>query len=151
MLPDFTCAIAIRNLWSICFGVNILIWLRLETLWSETTATQATRAKSEGHKANICRSSLPYCCLSTIFSTISTILFGFSFSGSFFISIYLSNSINASLICFTISSFLIWLLLYSLWSWFNNIFKYLMIYIFFIIFSFINIFFIFAYLYIFCV
>ena len=70
VLPAFTSASAIGSHCSICFGVNILICLRSETV--------ATRAKSEG-------SPLPFCCLlkSRIFSTISTILFQFSFSGIF--------------------------------------------------------------------
>ena len=37
MLPAFTCASAISNLWSICLKLNILR--------SETVATQATRDK----------------------------------------------------------------------------------------------------------
>ena len=109
VLPTFTCARAIGNLWSICFGVNILIWLRLETLRSETFATRAMRAKSkEGKRSETLatqahmRQSL--CCLlkSRIFWTILTILFGFSFSGIFFRLISYFNSINSSLVCFTI-------------------------------------------------
>ena len=48
VLTDFTCAGVIGNLGSICLGVNIFscLWLKtlqLETLWSETLATRATR------------------------------------------------------------------------------------------------------------
>ena len=68
VLPSFTFASAIGYLWSICFGVNILMRFRSETL--------ATRAKSEGCDSNICGIPLPFCYLlkSRIFSTISTIL-----------------------------------------------------------------------------
>ena len=48
VLPAFTCARAIGNLRSICFGVNILVCLRLETIRSETLA------KCKG-------STLPFC------------------------------------------------------------------------------------------
>ena len=56
-------------------GVNIL---RIE--WSETLATHAMQAKSEG-------SPFLFCFLSKfkIFSTVSTILFEFLFLGTFFI------------------------------------------------------------------
>ena len=53
VLPAFTCASTIGNLQSICLGVTILscLWLKTlqsETLYSETLATPATRAKSKG-------------------------------------------------------------------------------------------------------
>ena len=59
VLPAFTCASAIGNLWSIWLGVNILSCV----------------AKSEG-------SPLTFCCLLKLrlFSEILTILFGFSIS-----------------------------------------------------------------------
>ena len=100
LLPAFTCASGIGNLWSNCFVVNILICLH-----SEILTTQATRGKSKGIP-------LPFCCLlkSRIFPTISTISFWFSFSGIFFILISFFYWINVSLICFTISSFIVWLL-----------------------------------------
>ena len=74
VLPIFTCAKAIGNLWSICLGVNILCCVNSKTLRSETLATPA---KSEERP-------LPFFCLlkSIIFSTILTTFFGFSFSGN---------------------------------------------------------------------
>ena len=71
VLPAFTCARAIVYFWSICLGVNIS---RLE--WSEALATGDMWPKSEG-------SPLPFCCFLEfkIFSTVSTILFGFSILG----------------------------------------------------------------------
>ena len=85
MLPALTCARAIGNLWSIYLGVNILIRI----------------AKSEGLP-------LPLCCLlkPRTFSTISTILFGFSFSGILFLLIAFNESINSSLTLITNCYFL---------------------------------------------
>ena len=40
-LPAFTCPNAIDDLWSVCFGVNVLIFE-----WSKTLSMQATRDKS---------------------------------------------------------------------------------------------------------
>ena len=73
ILPAFTCARAISNLWSICLGVSIL---KLE--WSETLAIRTMQAKSGG-------SVVPFSCLLKfkIISTILTILFEFSFLESF--------------------------------------------------------------------
>ena len=42
VLPAFTCTRAIGNLWSICWGVNILSCLWLKTWQLETLATRAT-------------------------------------------------------------------------------------------------------------
>ena len=57
---------------------------------------------SKGREANIRGSPLPFYFL----SKISTTLFGFSFSGIFFLLISLFNSVNVSLICFSVSSFI---------------------------------------------
>ena len=68
-------------------NINISICLWSETLWLEILA------KSIG-------SPLPFCFLSNrrIFVTILITIFGFSFSGCFFVLIYIFNSINETLI-----------------------------------------------------
>ena len=86
-LPAFTSARATGNLRSISFGVNILICLLSETLF--TRATRDPQAKSEESPLTF------YCLLKSItFSTISTISFGFSFSGISFLLEGFLNSIN---------------------------------------------------------
>ena len=98
VLSALTYARGVGSLWSICFGVNILIRVWLKTL--------ATRAKYEGRL-------LPFCCLLNlkIFLTISTILFGFSFSRIYFLLIAFLKSINSSFKLFINCSFLLWLVL----------------------------------------
>ena len=69
VLPAFTCVSPIGNFWRICLGVNVLMQL-----------------------VQFERRPLPVCCFlkSRILWTISTILFGFSFSGVSFLSKNLS-------------------------------------------------------------
>ena len=103
VLSALTYARGVGSLWSICFGVNILIRVWLKTV--------ATRAKYEGRR-------LPFCCLLNlkIFLTISTILFGFSFSRIYFLLIAFLKSINSSFKLFTNCSFLLWLVLINFFA-----------------------------------
>ena len=77
VLPAFTCARVISNLWSIYLGVNNLIPLPFSCLLK-----------------------------SRIFEKISTILFGFSFLGISSLIIASLKSISSSLILFTYYSYL---------------------------------------------
>ena len=77
VLPAFTCASTIGNLWSICLGVDILIPL-----------------------------TFCYLLKSRIFSIISTTFFRFSFSGISFLLILFLKSISPLLTLFTNFSFL---------------------------------------------
>ena len=92
VLPAFTCANAVSNLWRICLGANILI----------------CSTKSWG-------SPLPFCCLinSRIFSTILTIFFEFSFEGTSLLLMKFLKLMNDLLIFFTILPCLFWLSSYK--------------------------------------
>ena len=84
VLPAFTCARAIGNLWSICLGVNISSLLPSCCLLK-----------------------------SRIFSIISITLFGFSLSGVFLLLTAFLKSIKESLTWFTICLFIFLLTLYK--------------------------------------
>ena len=87
--------------------VLVILWvtnlcsIQLKTLRSEALATRPTHAKSKG-------SFFPFCLLLklSIFSTILTTFFGFSFSGICFLLSAYFKSIYPSLMLFTNSSFL---------------------------------------------
>ena len=85
VLPAFTCASTTDNLWRICLRVNI------------------SRHVSSSWLLN-----------STIFATISIILFGFSFLGVYFLIIDFLNLLNESIVCLTI--FLDWSTLIKLFE-----------------------------------
>ena len=90
-LAAYTCANTIDNLWSMCFGVNILRFEWWETLWLETLASRAMRVtwdKSKGCEANIRERPLPFRWLlksRILFNIISS---GFPFLGTSFLLIY---------------------------------------------------------------